>query len=369
MPDRNLPQQVALITGADLRTGAPGGTRSYVLGLSAFLAEQGIDVSLVVNGPVAEVHDKCRIIKVTEKHAPSSSTFQRELRHWIGRNSPLEVELLHFQRPDDIIAFREGRPYPPSICTLHGNARKGVRYRRGRLIGFAYAVREARSLSRFQAVIAVDRATADAYCARYPRISSRFRLIPIAVHEPEKTDQRGHPAHSETQQAVTFLFVGRLSAEKRVDRIIEAFRELGLAHSALIIAGSGPAEKRLRHLVDDLCVRFLGPLGQRDLWAWYRHADALILASEFEGLPTAALESLAHGCPVVAPKGSGLDAVLNDRRGVLYRGISDLPDAMMAAVRLKASGQEIDVPKDYTWGSVGPRILSLYATVIGGAET
>ena len=47
-------------------------------------------------------------------------------------------------------------------------------------------------------------------------------------------------------------------------------------------------------------VVFLDSVRRPDLAAWYRAADAFLLASDYEGMPIAVLEALACGLPVAS---------------------------------------------------------------------
>ena len=73
-------------------------------------------------------------------------------------------------------------------------------------------------------------------------------------------------------------------------------------HAQLIILGEGPLEAELksnRHKILDYMqkVIFLG--FQANPWRYFKHADAFILPSRYEGLPNVLLEALALGTPVV----------------------------------------------------------------------
>ncbi len=361
MPDELVPRRVAIVTGANLAKAAPGGTRSYILGLSAFLVAQNIRVVVLTNGPIDDAPSKCETIKVTSQHVPSSVGFQRALRAWSRRNAAPDADVIHFQRPDDILAFSPRIPLPPAVCTLHGNPYRGIRRRHGPLLSFAYRAREARGLRGFRSVIAVDEATADLYRARYPLLATRIHVVPVAVRDDWSSGNGLGPDTSAAHHPPTFLYAGRLSVEKRVDRIIGAFREIGIPEARLLIAGTGPEEGRLRRLADSGKIEFLGNVPHDVMPDWYRRADALVLASQYEGLPTVALESLACGCPVVALAGCGLDSILDGHVGIVVKYVSELPAAMRNAVRLKETTGEIAVPKEYTWSSVGPRMLAIYS--------
>jgi glycosyltransferase involved in cell wall biosynthesis len=107
------------------------------------------------------------------------------------------------------------------------------------------------------------------------------------------------------------LFVGRLTAQKRVELAIEAVAILARDRPAirLTIVGEGPArvdlEARARELGQADRVRFLGSVAPDDLPAALSSADLFLFPARAEGLGLAAVEALAAGVPVVACRDGG----------------------------------------------------------------
>jgi glycosyltransferase involved in cell wall biosynthesis len=95
------------------------------------------------------------------------------------------------------------------------------------------------------------------------------------------------------------LFVGRLSAEKGVGRLVEAWQGGRPEGLELVIVGTGPEESRLRELADS-SIRFAGRLAPEDVRKEMLSARALVVPSIwYEGQPMVILEALAAGLPVV----------------------------------------------------------------------
>ncbi|MES2176890.1 MAG: glycosyltransferase family 1 protein [Gemmatimonadota bacterium] len=123
--------------------------------------------------------------------------------------------------------------------------------------------------------------------------------------------------------AFVFLHVGRLAAEKGVERILSAFaaarERLAPRPVRLVIAGSGPKKEALR-LAAPPDTHFLGHLDRTTcLPALYATADAFVFASYTETLGLVILEAMASGLPVVAaPEGGVADHLRNGVNGIAY---------------------------------------------------
>ena len=123
--------------------------------------------------------------------------------------------------------------------------------------------------------------------------SERIRLLynPVDLPQPTKFND------SSEVSSPRFLVVSRLSTEKRLDLVIRAFAILKheRVNATLTILGDGPCRGSLEALAcreaSDGSVSFLGY--QPNPLDWMSRSQALVIASEFEGLPNAVLEALS----------------------------------------------------------------------------
>ncbi|MDY7011640.1 MAG: glycosyltransferase, partial [Planctomycetota bacterium] len=118
--------------------------------------------------------------------------------------------------------------------------------------------------------------------------------------------------------------VGRLSHEKGMDMLIEAFAlvKAQLPQAELVLVGDGAERPRLegmvaeRGLTDSVC--FLGI--RDDVPALLAGFDIFVLPSRSEGLPLVILEAMAAGLPIVATDVGGVsEAVRDGENGLLIR--------------------------------------------------
>lgn len=138
------------------------------------------------------------------------------------------------------------------------------------------------------------------------------RLLDMGVRRervlvvPNAIDLARVDAVAPRDEPTDIVFVGRLIAHKRVDRLIAAVARLRRRVPGVrcTIVGSGPEERRLRALARGLGVgdhvEFTGPLqDEADLVAVMKSARLFVSASEREGFGIAALEAMAARLPVV----------------------------------------------------------------------
>ena len=108
------------------------------------------------------------------------------------------------------------------------------------------------------------------------------------------------------------LSVGHLVERKGHHLVIEMLLEFQKA--CLVIVGAGPMESELRTLAKKLNVQdrvvFAGMQPNELLPTYYSAADALVLASSFEGWANVLLEAMACGTPVVATPVNGTPEVV-----------------------------------------------------------
>jgi glycosyltransferase involved in cell wall biosynthesis len=117
------------------------------------------------------------------------------------------------------------------------------------------------------------------------------------------------PRPERPARPVRLLYVGRLVADKNLERLLRALGAAGLGPSEaeLELCGTGPLEARLRALAGELglSVRLRGYVAPSELPAAFASADALVLPSLYEPFGVAVREAAAAGLPVVCSREAG----------------------------------------------------------------
>ncbi len=134
------------------------------------------------------------------------------------------------------------------------------------------------------------------------------------------------------------LYVGRLGAEKEIERIKPVLEAIGDARLALV--GDGPNRQALEEHFAGTPTNFVGYLRGRELGAAYASADAFIFPSRTETLGLVLLEAMAAGCPVVAARSGGIPDIVTDGvNGYLFDPQDEL-GAIAATKNLLSQTQE-----------------------------
>lgn len=149
--------------------------------------------------------------------------------------------------------------------------------------------------------------------------------------------QRSAPLRAAYGMPTSFLFlhVGRLAAEKGVERIVAAYRrargQLPADAIHLVIAGEGPRAQGLRE-AGTQGITFLGNLDRETILPrLYASADAFLFSSLTETLGLVILEAMASALPVIAAPAGGVADHLRDGVNGVAVAANDV-DAMAHAM-------------------------------------
>ncbi|HZD55703.1 MAG TPA: glycosyltransferase [Anaerolineales bacterium] len=126
------------------------------------------------------------------------------------------------------------------------------------------------------------------------------------------------------QNKISFLYIGRVDAEKRLEVLIQAVHQLKRQDIHLVIAGKGADRHRLAALASQLGieqqVRFLGFVPEADKADLLNSADVFAMPSEAELLSIATLEAMACGRPVLAARSQALPELVDQGvNGYLFK--------------------------------------------------
>lgn len=164
-------------------------------------------------------------------------------------------------------------------------------------------------------------------------------------------------------------YVGRLAAEKRVERLAAL---AGMPGIRLVVVGSGPQHRSLEKTLAPTGAAFLGWLDGDKLADAYAALDVFVHTGTEDTFGQTVQEALASGMPVVAPAcGGPADQIVPGLNGLLYPGTDNA--AMRSAIaslvadrdqrRWMGAAARAGVERS-TWDRLGDELIGHYRTVL-----
>lgn len=164
-------------------------------------------------------------------------------------------------------------------------------------------------------------------------------------------------------------FVGRLAAEKQVDRFSELF---SIPKTSFVIIGDGPERIALEQKFRGAKVQFMGKQSGVELANWYAAMDVFVHFGTEETFGQTIQEAQAAGVPVIAPNSGGpkfliesgasgylVDAHIPNGFTPVLETLLDNPEL---AARMAEGGRRRVLDK--SWFANNSKLLDFYASAI-----
>lgn len=161
------------------------------------------------------------------------------------------------------------------------------------------------------------------------------RGVDTEEYQPSRRSAEFRRAFVEPQK-IALLYVGRVSREKNLPMLAEAFKLLAAKRRdvALLVVGDGPYRAEMEAALNGLPARFPGVLQGERLATAYASSDCFVFPSETDTLGNVVLEAQASGLPVIVSGVGGPKDCMQD-------GVTGLVIPSITAGRLAAVLDEI----------------------------
>jgi glycosyltransferase involved in cell wall biosynthesis len=222
-----------------------------------------------------------------------------------------------------------------------------------------------------------DQRAVDKYSALSPAIAESLSQSGLVrpeqvVIRPNSVADPGPP----TPPGTGLLFAGRLSREKGLPLLLDAWRESGGPFGTLTIVGDGPERKRVEASVASRgsTVNYLGPQNRDGMNRAIRACASVVVPSTApEALSLMVLEAFAHGRPVLATRTGGLVSLVSSSVGWLSAPeVADLSKTLTQAAASDLgtlSGAARDLyERAYTPDVVTAQQIAIYEAVLAKAK-
>ena len=166
------------------------------------------------------------------------------------------------------------------------------------------------------------------------------------------------------------LYVGRLGAEKEIERIKPILDAIPNARLALV--GDGPHRQNLEQYFAGTPTYFVGYLRGKELASAYASADVFIFPSRTETLGLVLLEAMAAGTPVVAARSGGIPDIVTDGVNGYLFDPREVGGAIGATQRLFAHREEREILRQnartealrWGWGAATQQLVRYYQSIV-----
>jgi alpha-maltose-1-phosphate synthase len=168
------------------------------------------------------------------------------------------------------------------------------------------------------------------------------------------------------------IFVGNISITKGVHYLLQAYKELGLENSELLLIGH--ADKVAQELILKPFqggFRHIDHVPNSELNRYYSDSSVFILPSLIEGSALVTYEAMACGLPVIVSENSG--SIARDGQDgfvVPIRDIEALKEKILYLYENEQKRQEMgksaaEYVKQFTWSRYHEAISSAYKSILG----
>lgn len=220
--------------------------------------------------------------------------------------------------------------------------------------------------------------------------AARFAVLPNGVDidrfSPSGAGAELRRMYEMPEGVFSVLYVGRISPEKGVDRLIDAVRTLRRDDVHLVLVGEWPTGDSLkservryatavRRSLEGVRHTVIDVVPPTDVHRYFHLGDLLVIPSRFEEpFSMVAIEAMASGIPVLAARKGGMVEYLKDKENsLLFDADADpaaIADAILKAKADRAllsgisrSGRQL-VTERFGWQRVADLTSELYRQVL-----
>lgn len=219
-------------------------------------------------------------------------------------------------------------------------------------------------------IICVSKEQVDYFSKYYNR---KATVIPSAVNLPDTKLRLSNVLENlGLEKNKYFLFMGRLSKEKNIEQLIDAFQNI--ESYKLVIAGINTIEPQyadaLKLRSNNPNIIFAGAVYGTDKKVLLENAFVFCLPSTVEGLSIALLEAMSYKIPIIASNiRANLDVLEENAIFVRPENVSDMEKAYDYCIKNKKKLQVLvdknykKVETYYTWDNVSSKYLDYVKSI------
>ncbi len=169
------------------------------------------------------------------------------------------------------------------------------------------------------------------------------------------------------------VYAGGMSIQKGVHYLLQAFSELNLPNSELLLVGGANEEIKPFFKKYEGNYKYIGHVPQKELYKYYSQGSVFVINSIQEGLALAQPQAMACRLPVICTTNTGGEDIVREGTDGFILPIRDVEALKEKLVYLyenpeicRAMGQSAKerVSKGFTWDDYGEKMIRKYERIL-----
>jgi glycosyltransferase involved in cell wall biosynthesis len=286
------------------------------------------------------------------------------------KSKELDIQLLHVQMNSSSTEFF--LPYfrkslPPLVVTYH------LAYASGdSLSTMLFDIAWKLSLfvvKRYDQIVLVDPAQKP-YFVKNGITEEKIKVIRNGID----TELFSPSTEEKNDDIIDFVYVGRLSIDKGVNTLVDAFRDYHEENpnSRLTLIGDGMMKFQFKDCIEDGSVCWFGSIEHHQIPRILQKSDVFVIPQNIGGLGLSVLEAMGCGLPIITTAIGETKRLLGKDEGILVE--PDNSDAVREAMHILAEDKKLrenmgkncrdKVVKEYSWSNQISMLEDVYRHVL-----
>lgn len=193
------------------------------------------------------------------------------------------------------------------------------------------------------------------------------------IHVPYGVDLQQFKQIPKLDNIFRVVFAGGMTLRKGVHYLLQAFSELNLPNSELMLIGTKNPEIEPFFKKYEGKFKWIGHVPQKELYKYYSQGSVFVIMSVEEGLAMVQTQAMACGLPVICTTNTGGEDIVRDGKDgfvIPIRDVEKLKEKLLYLyenpVVREATGKSAKerVASGFTWDDYGDRMVAEYTRIL-----
>lgn len=193
------------------------------------------------------------------------------------------------------------------------------------------------------------------------------------LHIPYGVDLSRFKQVPKTDDVFRVVFAGGMMLRKGVHYLLQAFSELNLPNSELLLVGNKNPEIEPFFEKYKGNFKWLPAVPQAELYKYYSQGSVFVMMSIEEGLALVQAQAMACGLPVIATVNTGAEDIIRDGKDgfiIPIRDVEKLKEKIVFMYENRGKCREMGISakehisQGFTWDDYGNKIIAEYERIL-----